>query len=74
MKDRLAGARYRLGMLSGRLDGVSPAKQLSKGLAFVTDASGRRISSSSCVQTGAEIRVRLQDGSIMAEVKDVQGL
>ncbi len=64
----LQEAKYRLGILSGRLEGVSPAKKLGQGLAFVTDEEGRRISGISGVACGDEIQVRLMDGTIWAEV------
>ena len=64
----LQEAKYRLGILSGRLEGVSPAKKLGQGLAFVTDEEGRWISGISGVACGDEIQVRLMDGTIWAEV------
>lgn len=67
---RIAESRYRMGILAEKLDGASPAKKLSQGLAFVTDASGRRIGAQEA-RAGDEIRVRMQDGTIQAEVKDV---
>ncbi len=69
MDGALRDAKYRLGMLSGRLDGVSPVRQLSKGLAFVTDGVGRRLSSVSGIKEGDEIRVRLRDGTIVAQAR-----
>ena len=44
---------------------------MSKGLAFVTDADGWRISGISGIKPGDVVRVRLQDGTIVAGVKDV---
>lgn len=69
MDGALRDAKYRLGMLSGRLDGVSPVRQLSKGLAFVTDGAGRRLSSVSGIKEGDEIRVRLRDGTVVAQAR-----
>ena len=37
MKEKLTESRHRLRMLSERIDGVSPAKKLSQGLAFVVE-------------------------------------
>lgn len=70
MRDRIREMRYRLGMLAERIDGISPAKKLSQGLAFVTDQNGKRISQVSQVEPGEEIRIRLQDGMITAEVRE----
>lgn len=71
MKNRLTDAKYRLGMISGQLDGLSPAKKLSQGLAFVTDEKGKRISESAKVKKGDTVRVRLQDGILHTEVKKI---
>lgn len=60
-----------LRMLSERIDGVSPAKKLSQGLAFVVDGSGKRISDIQSVRKGDTMQVHLQDGRIMAEVTAV---
>ena len=67
---RINEMRYRLGMLVERLDGMSPAKKLSQGLAFVTDQEGKRISRVSHVKPGDEIKIRLQDGVMTADVKE----
>lgn len=67
---RINEMRYRLGMLAERLDGMSPAKKLSQGLAFVTDQKGKRISRVSQVKPGDEIKIRLQDGMMTADVKE----
>ena len=71
MKEKLTESRHRLRMLSERIDGVSPAKKLSQGLAFVVDGSGKRISDIQSVRKGDTMQVHLQDGRIMAEVTAV---
>lgn len=71
MSRQITEARYRLGMLCGQLDGLSPAKKLSQGLAFVTDEEGKRISGIQGVKQGSAVMVRLQDGTIKAEVNQV---
>lgn len=71
IRQKITEARYRMGIYAGRLEGVSPAKKLSQGLAFVTDAEGKRISTVSGVRSGDAIRVRLQDGELAADVKNV---
>ena len=71
MKEKLTESRHRLRMLSERIDGVSPAKKLSQGLAFVVDGSGKRISDIQSVRKGDTMQVHLQDGRIMAEVTEV---
>ena len=71
MERQVTEARHRLGILAGQLDGVSPARKLSQGLAFVTDEKGKRISAVSDVKSGDAVRIRLQDGSFWAEVKQI---
>lgn len=71
MKESLLEARHFLGILSNRLDGLSPAKKLSQGLAFVTDETDRRISGVSGVYAGDRVRIRLKDGILDTEVKKV---
>lgn len=68
---RLLEAQYRLGILSGRLDAMSPAKKLSQGLAFVTDQEGKRISRAKNVEPGDLLRIRLQDGTVCAQATAV---
>lgn len=68
--NRIKETRYRLGMLAERLDGMSPAKKLSQGLAFVTDQDGKRISRVAQTNPGEEIKIHLQDGIITADVRE----
>lgn len=71
MDRRVTEARYRMAFLAEKLDGASPAKKLNQGLAFVTDLSGKRIGGASGVRAGDTIRIRMQDGSILADVSEV---
>ncbi len=68
LQQKITEARYRMGMLAGRFEGVSPVRKLSQGLAFVTDVHDKRISAAAGVNIGDEIRIRLQDGLITADV------
>lgn len=70
ISDRIKEMRFRVGMLAERLHGVSPAKKLSQGLAFVTDQNGKRISRVSQAEPGQEIRIHLQDGFMTADVRE----
>ena len=71
MERKIADGRYRIGLLAGRLDGVSPAKKLSQGFVFVTDAKQERVGSVSNVQEGDLLRLHLKDGVIDAAVQGV---
>lgn len=70
-QQKLMHVKYQLGILAGQLEGLSPAKKLSQGLAFVTDSKGRRISEAKSLKKKDGILVRFQDGVIEAEVKTV---
>ena len=67
MQRQLAQSKYRLGILSGRLDGVSPAKKLSQGYALVTDSAGKRICGVSGIEPEDALNIHLRDG--VADVK-----
>lgn len=69
MQNKIMQKKYRLGIFAERLDGVSPAKKLSQGMAFVTDISGKRLSRVSGISAGDEIKVRFADGTAFADVK-----
>ncbi len=62
LQTRLAGA-------AAKLDGISPLATLQRGFAITTDKSGHLIHQISQVKTGADILVRLSDGTLGCEVK-----
>lgn len=70
-QQRIVDAKYRLGILAGHLEGLSPAKKLSQGLAFVTNQEGKRITKAQSLQQGDTMLVRLNDGTIVAKVEEV---
>lgn len=60
-----------LSILAGRLDGVSPAKKLSQGYAYVSDADGKRVSDVRELQTGQQIMIHFHKGRAQAQVKKI---
>ena len=64
---RLRVARSDLGVLAARLEGLSPAKALSKGYAYVTTESGP-VTGVAALKRGGRIRGYVSDGSFEAEV------
>lgn len=74
IKNKITQMQHRLQIFAGRLDGVSPAKKLSQGMAFVADSAGKRISRMSGVSAGDEIQVRFADGTVFADVKETAPL
>ncbi len=71
MERRYTDARQRLALLSGRLDADSPLKKISNGFGFITGEDGKRIVSVSEVDIGADITVRIRDGSIESTVRSI---
>lgn len=67
---RITERRYRLALLSGRLQGLSPLERISKGFGFITDNTNRRVESVTDVETGQDILVRLADGTLKAKVTE----
>lgn len=63
--------KNQLQVLAGRLDGVSPAKKLSQGYAYVSDTDGRRIADAGRLKLGQEIDVHFHQGSARAKVKEI---
>ncbi len=72
MESRLRSSRQHLELLAHRLEAGSPAKKLSQGYSYVTDGNGNPVMRASQVKTGDTIRVRLLEGSIYAEVKNIE--
>ncbi len=70
MPQRLRQARADLGVLAARLEGLSPAKTLSKGYVYVTTEDGPVVSSKT-LQAGSRIRGYVADGGFDARVVDV---
>jgi exodeoxyribonuclease VII large subunit len=56
--------------MAASLDALSPLKTLARGYGVVTDESGRTITSSSDVEIGDRLSVRLSKGSLDCTVSD----
>ena len=61
----------RLIAISGRLDGLSPAKKLSAGFGYVTDSNGNRVDSVLALHTGDKIETRISDGVIISTIDEI---
>lgn len=72
MQSKLERYENRLVAISGRLDGLSPAKKLASGFGYVTDSTGSRVDSVSQLNVGDSMVIRIKDGTISGQVTDVQ--
>ena len=70
MEQRLLAARHKLALAGGRLHGRSPLEKISRGFAFVTDGSDRRVESVRQVEPGDMVTRRITDGRITAQVTE----
>lgn len=71
MEQQLLAKKHQLALLSGRLDGVSPAKKLSQGYSYVSDETGRAITEASKVKVKDQLEIYLLKGKLKAEVVEV---
>ena len=69
MDRRLERARNQLSLYSERLEGLSPLRRISSGYAFVTDSKGHAVRSTSDVEVGDKIDIRVSDGKLTAKVE-----
>ncbi len=55
-----------------KLNHLSPLNILSRGYAIVSDSKGSIVKSVSSIEEGSEIRVKLRDGSLNCNVKEIE--
>lgn len=67
----LKDSKHELGLLTARLDAVSPLSTLARGYAIVQDSEGRALGSVSDLNVGDKIEITLGDGAIDAAVEEV---
>jgi len=61
----------RLALLAARLQSLDPQQVLARGYAWLSDDSGRALTSVRQVAVGATVQARLRDGRVQARVTDV---
>lgn len=71
MENLLRERRHRLLLLSGRLESNSPMRKLRGGYAYVEKEDGRGLHSVADVRVKDPLQVRLADGSLLCEVKEI---
>ncbi len=68
---KLRDRRYRLGLLAGKLEALSPLEKISKGFGFLTDEKGKRITSIRQAEPGKQMEIQIRDGRIRAGIMEV---
>lgn len=68
MNAKIDRLENKLVAVSGRLDGLSPAKKLASGFGYVTDEAGNRVDSVKALSVGDNISIRVKDGSIESQI------
>ena len=71
---RIRARSERLGVLSGRLNALSPLATLERGFAVARDGSGRTLSSVADFASGAPFSLRVRDGEVEATPRAVTRL
>jgi len=72
MKDKLKDRRQHLAVVSERINGLSPLKQLARGYSYVTDKDGHALTSVSQVSCDDELRIQMVDGELSARVLEIK--
>lgn len=71
MESIIKDKKYRLELLAGRLDGMSPLKRLESGFAYCSGPDGKMLGSVKQINPGDTVDITLADGKISAEVTGV---
>lgn len=71
MEKILGDSKYKLNVLAGRLDGMSPLKRLESGFAYVSGQDGKMIDRVERVAPGDRVDITLADGTVKTEVLEV---
>ena len=71
MNRLLEQKKHEFAILAGRLDGLSPAKKLSQGYAYVSDMDGKAIKDAKNVKVDDTVKIHLLEGSLDAKVTKV---
>lgn len=73
MEQIIEQKKHTLALLSGQLEGMSPAKKLSQGYSYVADETGRAVTDAAEVNPGDVLFIHLLKGALEASVTEVHG-
>ncbi len=63
--------RNTLRILVERMHSVSPIKRLNGGMAYLSDAGGKRVSCANDMRVGEDVYIRMKDGEAKATVREL---
>ncbi len=72
MHRKLEANRYRLAVLSERLNGLSPLDKLSKGYVYAVDKDSNPLTDIHQIDTGDEVVMSLKNGNAKAKITEVK--
>lgn len=70
-EDKLNGCKYQLGVISGKLDALSPLSVLARGYAAVKNDNNELVKSKKSIKVNDKINVKFIDGSAVCTVDEV---
>ena len=68
MQNRIKDCRHRAALCAGKLEALSPLKQLSGGFAYISDEEGKPVQSVRALSQGKVISLQFSDGKARAKV------
>ena len=72
MEACLENRRHRFAIYVEQMKGLSPLAKLNQGYSYVAGAAGANIKSVRQVKPGDKIKVYMTDGSVQAEVREIE--
>ena len=72
MKQIYDEKKYKLALLSERMEGVSPLKKLSQGYSYVADVHGKAVTDAGQTALGEELTIHLFKGVVKAEITEIK--
>lgn len=72
IEKQLQGKKHQLALYIEQMKGLSPLDKLSQGYSYVSDASGRTLSSIEQAEIGDTVTVYVKDGRLKTQITDKQ--
>ena len=72
MRSLISEKRHLLALYIEKMKGLSPLEKLNSGFSYVENEAGKNIRSLEQLQIGENVRIRMRDGTVSAEVKRLE--